>query len=129
MTITEKDGKIIIEDANRDVLLLVTIAKIMKIDLRILLYLYDKYKEDVMFVFFMFSGMTVKFPSFKKLYKIIKSIDELLKGNKAVEWVHKDKIKEELQQIRTTGKLEIDLNDESVFCLGRKGIIEEDSYE
>ncbi len=117
------DGKIIIEDADRNTLLLTLLARVMKIDLRVLLYFYEKYDVDTLFIFFMFSGMDIKFPSFNKLYGIIKNIDNILAGHQ-VEWKYGNKIKKEIEQLLQDKQIELNLNDRTLFPFGKEGIID-----
>lgn len=61
-----------------DVVLFV-LSKEMKIPFIVLKSIKDKYSEDVLFLFYLFAGRKVKFPSLTKLYKIIKFAQELTK--------------------------------------------------
>ncbi len=125
MEIKEIDNKIVIEDANRDIVELILLARNMKLDFRVLIYLYEKYGIDIFFVFFMFSGLDIKFPSFGKLTTMIKNIDLMLHGKKT-DWKYKNKIEKEVEQLRTTKVIELDIRDQTLFPFGIKGIIDDD---
>lgn len=118
----ESEGKLYLR-FNRSVLILVVLALLMKIDLRILLYLYEKYREDVFFMFFMFMEMKVQFPSVKRLMKVIDVVDKYLSTGK----VEASKVGEYLGRIleyrEGVDKIVLSLDDEQFFKLGRFGVI------
>ncbi|MEM1672917.1 MAG: hypothetical protein QXT86_12785 [Archaeoglobaceae archaeon] len=126
----ESEGKLYLK-FNRSVLILVVLALLMKIDLRILLYLYEKYKEDVFFMFFMFMEMKVQFPSAKRLMKVIDVVDEYLSTGKVEAGKVGRCLSKVLEYREGVNKIVLSLDDERFFRLGRFGVIlgGEDSEE
>lgn len=124
IVVREERNKVIIDGVNRDLLVLILLAKIMKLDLRVLLYLYEKFGVDVFFVFFMFAGLQINFPSFTKFYSIIRNIEKMMDGEE-VQWKYAERISKEIDQARSLGRVELDFNDRELFPFGREGIIGE----
>lgn len=123
-----QDGyELIIGSAGRNELLLVFLAKVMKVDFRVLLYLWERYREDLFFFFFLFSGMKVKFPSFRKFYIALKNIDKLLQGKEVKGWRYLRMIEKEVEQVKEKGELRLDMRDRSLFRF--RGIEDVDEEE
>lgn len=111
-----QDGnELVIVGAGRNELLLVFLARVMKVDFRILWYLWEKYREDLFFFFFLFSGMEVTFPSFRRFYVALKNIDKLLRGEEVKEWRYLEVIKKEVEQVSKKRELRLDIRDRTLF--------------
>lgn len=80
--VKEEDGYLVIKQINRDVMLLLMFSALLKLDLRVLLYLYEKYGEDLWFFFFMLGGKKLSFPKHSVMYKVFKFVDFVLGGKK-----------------------------------------------
>lgn len=116
-----EDGKVEV-DVCFDTLVLLWLSYRFKLDLRILLFLYQKYGLDVLFFFYLFAGKEVKFPSLNALLKTVKSVQEFLESGKGRGVVY-----EFLKKLEVSGdgKVEISLDNERFFPLGRLGLMEE----
>jgi hypothetical protein len=99
-------------------------AKKYKIDLRILLFLYEKYGKDLWFFFYLFAGMQVNFPSISKLLRIIKDVQDAFSGNKVNSMV--GKFANELAENET---LVISFSDREWFPFGNLGMIKNGGEE
>jgi len=111
-----QDGsELVIKGAGRDELLLVFLARVMKVDFRVLLYLWERYREDLFFFFFLFSGMKVRFPGFRKFYVALKNIDRLLQGGEVKGWRYLRMVENEVKQVRERGELRLDMRDRTLF--------------
>jgi hypothetical protein len=118
------DGKLEIDIANQDVVTMLWFAKKYKIDLRILLFLYEKYGKDLWFFFYLFAGMQVNFPSISKLLRIIKDVQDAFSGNKVNSMV--GKFANELAENET---LVISFSDREWFPFGNLGMIKNGGEE
>jgi len=118
------DGKLEIDIANQDVVTMLWFAKKYKIDLRILLFLYEKYGKDLWFFFYLFAGMQVNFPSLSKLLRIIKDVQDAFSGNKVNSMV--GKFANELVENET---LVISFSDREWFPFGNLGMIKNGGEE
>jgi hypothetical protein len=115
----EEGGKLVVEDIDQDGVLLLWLAEKFRIDLRVLLFLFDQYGKDLWFFFYLFAGMTVRFPSIERLLKAIKDVQSVLSGVKVDSAVGKF-----AEKVVKEGKLEFDLNDRNRFPLGAFGLYE-----
>jgi len=115
----EEGGKLVIEDVDQDAVLLLWVAEKFKVDLRVLLFLFDQYGKDVWFFFYLFAGMTVKFPSLERLLKAVKDVQAVFSGVKVDSAVGKF-----AGEVVGKGRLEFDLNDRRRFPLGMFGVYE-----
>jgi hypothetical protein len=115
---TEGD-KLVVEDIDQDAVLLLWVAERFKVDLRVLLFLFDRYGKDLWFFFYLFAGLTVKFPSLERFLRMVKDVQRVFSGIKVDSAVGKfaEKVIEE-------GSVEFDLNDRERFPLGRLGLYE-----
>jgi hypothetical protein len=116
-----EDGKLVIEGMDQDVVLVLWVAERFKVDLRILLFLFDKYGKDLWFFFYLFAGLTVKFPSIEKFLKMVKDVQAVVSGENVSSAVGKFAM-----EVLAKGRLEFDLNDRKRFPLGRLGLYDED---
>lgn len=112
----------------RDILILAILCRMMKLDLRVLLFLYEKYKEDVYFWFFMLSGMMVKFPSLSRLLKVFQVVDDWLK-DAVLDDSRTSFYLKELLEMKCGEHLQIDLFDKRYFRFGREGLIDFEEVE
>lgn len=62
------EGVIEIEGDVREVSLLLVLSTLYRMNLRILLFLYEKFGIDVFYIFYMFAGKEVRFPSELRAY-------------------------------------------------------------
>jgi len=115
----EEGRKLVIEDIDQDGVLLLWLAEKYRIDLRVLLFLFDQYGKDVWFFFYLFAGMVVKFPSIERLLKAVKDVQAVLSGVKVDSAVGKF-----AERVVKEGRLEFDLSDRSRFPLGMFGLYE-----
>jgi len=120
----EEGGKLVIEDIDQDAVLLLWVAEKFKIDLRVLLFLFDQYGKDIWFFFYLFAGMTVKFPSLERLLKAVKDIQAVFSGVKVDSAVGKF-----AWEVVKKGRLEFDLSDRKRFPLGVFGVYESEDEE
>jgi len=111
--------KLVIEDIDQDAVLLLYLAEKLKADLRILLFLYDKYGKDIWFFFYMLAGVVVKFPSVERFLKIIRDIQIVVSGGEVSSSVGKF-----AKEIVEKGQVELDLRDKRMFPLGLLGVYE-----
>jgi len=111
--------KLVIEDIDQDAVLLLYLAEKLKADLRILLFLYDKYGKDTWFFFYMLAGVVVKFPSIERFLKIIRDIQTVVSGGDALSAVGRF-----AKDITEKGRVELDLRDRKMFPLGLLGVYE-----
>ena len=74
------EGVIEIEGDVREVSLLLVLSILYRMNLRILLFLYEKFGIDVFYIFYMFAGKEVRFPSESRLFRIVKKLDEVMEG-------------------------------------------------
>lgn len=118
----EVQDKVLLK-CKRDMLILAILCRVMKLDLRVLLFLYEKYKEDVYFWFFMLSGMMVKFPSLSRLLKVFQVVDDWLKEGSLDESRTSFYLKE-LLDMKCGEHLQISLSDKRYFRFGREGLID-----
>lgn len=65
---------------SREVVLLLYISEIYKLDLEYLILLYDKIGEDLLFLFYLFSGKKLILPKKSKLLKIVKASDDMFRS-------------------------------------------------
>jgi hypothetical protein len=115
-----EEGKLVIEDIDQDAVLLLWIAERFKIDLRILLFLFDKYGKDLWFFFYLFAGLTVKFPRLEKFLRMVKDVQAVFSGGRVDSAVGRF-----AERVVSEGRLEFDLNDRKRFPLGRLGLYDE----
>jgi hypothetical protein len=120
---TEGD-KLVIENIDQDAVLLLWIAERFKIDLRVLLFLFDKYGKDLWFFFYLFAGLTVKFPSLERFLRIVKDVQKVFCGIKVDSVVGRF-----AEEVVEKGKVEFDLTDKNRFPLGVLGLYEEEVEE
>lgn len=118
----EVQDKVLLK-CKRDMLILAVLCRIMRLDLRVLLFLYEKYKEDIYFWFFMLSGMMVKFPSLSRLLKVFQVVDDWIKSGVLDESRTSFYLKE-LLDMRQGDYFQIDLFDRRYFRFGREGLID-----
>jgi len=111
----EEEGKLIIEGAGREELLLVLLARMMKVDFRVLWVLWERYREDLYYFFFIFAGLKVRFPSFRKFYVALKNIERMLLGEDVKGWRYKGMVQDVVEQVKGSGRLELDMRDRSLF--------------
>jgi hypothetical protein len=118
-----EEGKLVIEGVDQDVVLLLWVAERFKVDLRVLLFLFDKYGKDLWFFFYLFAGLTVKFPRLERFLKAVKDVQAVLSGVKVDSAVGRF-----AEEVVRRGRLEFDLNDRRRFPLGVLGLydVEED---
>jgi hypothetical protein len=116
-----QDAKLVIEDLDQDALLLLWIAKKFKLDLRILLFLYNEYGKNIWFFFHMMAGLTVKFPALERLLKMVKDVQKVISGGTVDSAVGKF-----AKQLLSRQKVELDLRDRTWFKLGVLGLYEEE---
>jgi hypothetical protein len=115
-----QDGKLVIEDLDQDAVLLLWVSEKFRIDLRILLFLFEKYGKDLWFFFYMFAGLKVRFPALEGFLKLIKDVQGVMSGrfvNSAAGRFAKE--------VLSKGRVELDLFDRKRFPLGRLGLYEE----
>jgi len=106
---------------NRDIATLILLSLKYKIDLRILIYLYEKFREDVFFFFFLLAGQSVRFPTHRKLLRIVEAADEVVLGKSEL-GLYSKFLKNVLSVYNYDGeKIEVPLNDRKLFCLGIYG--------
>jgi len=120
---TEGD-KLVVGDIDQDAVLLLWVAERFRIDLRVLLFLFDKYGKDLWFFFYLFAGLTVKFPSLERFLRAVKDVQRVLSGMKVDSAVGKF-----AEKIVAEGRVEFDLNDRERFPLGRLGLYESEEEE
>jgi hypothetical protein len=113
--------KLVIEDIDQDAVLLLYLAEKLKADLRILLFLYDKYGKDIWFFFYMFAGVVVKFPSTERFLRIIRDIQTVVSGGEVSSAVGKF-----AKNVVEKSRVELDLRDKRMFPLGLLGVYESD---
>jgi hypothetical protein len=121
-----EEGKLVIEGVDQDVVLLLWVAERFKVDLRVLLFLFDRYGKDLWFFFYLFAGLTVKFPRVARFLKAVKDIQAVLSGVKVDSAVGRF-----AEEVVKQGRLEFNLNDRRRFPLGVLGLYdaEEDKEE
>ncbi|MCS7366476.1 MAG: hypothetical protein NDF52_01155 [archaeon YNP-WB-062] len=117
-------GKLVIEDIDQDAVLLLWVAEKFKIDLRVLLFLFDKYGKDLWFFFYLFAGLVVKFPSLERFLRAVKDVQKVFSGMKIDSAVGKF-----AEKVIERGSVEFDLNDRERFPLGRLGLYESEGEE
>jgi hypothetical protein len=115
---TEGD-KLVVEDIDQDAVLLLWVAERFKVDLRVLLFLFDKYGKDLWFFFYLFAGLVVKFPSLEKFLKAVKDVQKVFSGMKVDSAIGKF-----AEKVVAEGRVEFDLSDREIFPLGRLGLYE-----
>ena len=119
-----EDLKLVIEGIDQDAVLLLWITEKYKIDLRILLFLYDKYGKDLWFFFYMFAGISVNFPSVERFLKMIKDVQDVFSGKRVESVVGRYAMK-----LIGKGKVVLDLRDRQRFPFGVMGLIESREIE
>jgi hypothetical protein len=119
-----KDEKLVIEGVDQDVVLLLWVAEKFKVDLRVLLFLFDKYGKDLWFFFYLFAGLTVKFPRIERFLRTVKDVQAVISGIKVESAVGKF-----AEEVVKKGRLEFDLNDKKRFPLGVLGLYDEEDKE
>lgn len=67
-------------ELNNHILFLIYLSHIYKLDLEMLLLLYDKIGDDVFFMFFMFAGKSLIMPKHTKMIKIRNFVDLVMNG-------------------------------------------------
>jgi hypothetical protein len=106
---------------NRDVAVLLLLSLRYKIDFRILLYLYEKFREDVFFFFFLLAGREIRFPTHQKLLKLIGSVSDTISGRSSDDF-NSLFLSGVLDDYEYDGKtIKIPLSDRRLFCLGIYG--------
>jgi len=118
---TEGD-KLVVEDIDQDAVLLLWVAERFKVDLRVLLFLFDRYGKDLWFFFYLFAGLTVKFPSLEKFLKAVKDVQRVFNGMKVDSAIGKF-----TEKVMAEGRVKFDLNNRERFVLGRLGLYEGES--
>ena len=76
-------------DVNSHVLFIIYISHVYRLDLEMLLLLYDKIGEDVFYIFFMFAGKSFIMPKHTKMIKIrnfANDVSESLKTGEEVDY-------------------------------------------
>ena len=116
-----EEGKLVIEDIDQDAVLLLWVAERFKVDLRVLLFLFDKYGKDLWFFFYLFAGLVVKFPRVEKFLRMVKDVQEVFSGRKVDSAIGKF-----AERVVSEGRLEFDLSDRERFPLGRLGLYDEE---
>ncbi len=120
---TEGD-KLVIEDIDQDAVMLLWVAERLKVDLRVLLFLFDKYGKDLWFFFYLFAGLTVKFPRMERFLRTVKDVQAVFSGFKVNSAVGRF-----AEEVVKKGKLEFDLSDRKRFPLGILGLYDEEDKE
>lgn len=119
----EENGKFYMK-RNREMLLLLMLARMMKLDLKVLLYLWEKYREDVFFWFFMFAGMNVKFLTFEQLLRMIKTVDKWLDEGKVDDTRAGKCLNDIVEGVDKEGEwFVISALDREWFLFGKEGLI------
>jgi hypothetical protein len=118
------EGKLVIEDIDQDAVLLLWVAERFKVDLRILLFLFDKYGKDLWFFFYLFAGLMVRFPRLERFLRVVKDVQVVLSGCRVDSAVGRF-----AERVVSEGRLEFDLNDRVRFPLGRLGLYDEERDE
>jgi hypothetical protein len=116
-----EEGKLVIEDIDQDAVLLLWVAERFKVDLRVLLFLFDKYGKDLWFFFYLFAGLVVKFPKVEKFLRMVKDVQVVLSGGKVDSAIGRF-----AERVVSEGRLEFDLSDRERFPLGRLGLYDEE---
>jgi hypothetical protein len=119
-----EEGKLVIEDIDQDAVLLLWVAERFKVDLRVLLFLFDKYGKDLWFFFYLFAGLEVKFPRVEKFLRMVKDVQVVLSGGRVDSAVGRF-----AERVVSEGRLEFDLSDRKRFPLGRLGLYDEEEGE
>jgi len=119
-----EEGRLVIEGVDQDVVLLLWVAERFKVDLRVLLFLFDKYGKDLWFFFYLFAGLTVKFPRVEKFLRLVKDVQAVISGVKVDSAVGKF-----AEKVVKESKLEFDLNDKVRFPLGVLGLYDFEDKE
>jgi len=114
-------GKLVVEELDQDALLLLWVAEKFRVDLRVLLFLFDKYGKDLWFFFYMFAGLTVKFPGLERFLRAVKDVQKAIVGEKVDSAAGRF-----AEKIFSEGRVELDLSDRSKFPLGWLGLYEEE---
>jgi hypothetical protein len=112
-------GKLVIEDIDQDAVLLLWVAERFKVDLRILLFLFDKYGKDLWFFFFLLAGLSVTFPRVEKFLKAVKDVQAVFSEMKVESAVGRF-----AEKVISQGRVVLDLNDRKRFPLGVLGLYE-----
>ncbi len=105
-----------------DSLLLLWLSYRFRIDLRVLLFLYQKFGVEVLFFFYLFAGRRVKFPSVQALLNTVKSLQKYLAEGESAIGVVCDFLRK--LGVGKGDKLVLDLDDRRFFVFGRDGIYE-----
>jgi hypothetical protein len=115
-----EEGKLVIEDIDQDAVLLLWVAERFKVDLRILLFLFDKYGKDLWFFFYLFAGLTVRFPGVERFLRMVKDVQAVVSGEKVDSAFGRF-----AERVVSDGRLEFDLSDRKRFPLGMLGLYDE----
>jgi len=113
-----EDGRLVIEEIDQDALLMLWLTERYKIDLRLLLFLYDKYGKDMWFFFYLFADMRIKFPSLRRLLTVIKEIQRVLRNEPPL-----SPAGILARNVLENGVIELDLRDKKRFPFGSLGVI------
>jgi hypothetical protein len=106
---------------NRDVAVLLLLSLRYRIDFRILLYLYEKFREDVFFFFFLLAGREVRFPTHQKLLRLISSASDVISDQSSDDF-NSLFLSKVLSDYGYDGEtIKIPLSDRKLFCLGVYG--------
>jgi hypothetical protein len=116
----EEGNKLVIEDVDQDAVLLLWVARKYNIDLRVLLFLFDKYGKDLWFFFYLFAGLVVRFPKVERFLKMVKDVQTVFAGGNVNSSIGKF-----ASELMSVGKVELDLGDRRWFLFGRLGLYEE----
>jgi len=115
----EEGNKLVIEDIDQDAVLLLWMAQRYNIDLRVLLFLFDKYGKDLWFFFYLFAGLVVKFPRIEKFLTMVKDVQSVFAGDSV-----RSSIGKFASELILLDRVELDLNDRKRFPLGVLGLYE-----
>jgi hypothetical protein len=114
---------------NRDVAVLLLLSLRYRIDFRILLYLYEKFREDVFFFFFLLAGREVRFPTHQKLLRLISSASDVISDPSSNDF-NSLFLSKVLSDYGYDGEtIKIPLSDRKLFCLGVYGDMEGDTND
>jgi hypothetical protein len=115
-----QDGRLVIEDLDQDAVLLLWVSERFRVDLRILLFLFEKYGKDLWFFFYMFAGLEVRFPDLGRFLKVVKDVQGVMSGRFVNSAAGKF-----AKEVLSKGRVELNLLDKRRFPLGWLGLYEE----